>query len=81
MLDIKRIIQNPQLVMTAMKNRNSDVDIEKLLSLDTKRRKIIGESEQLKAKRNSVSAQIPRLIKERGKMFQRLKRKCGKMRS
>ena len=64
MLDIKRIIQNPELVKTAMKNRNSDVDIDKLLSLDAERKAIIGQSEQLKAKRNSVSAQIPRLAKE-----------------
>lgn len=64
MLDIQRIRNNPEEVKEALKKRLFDVDFTELLGWDKKRRSIISESEELKAKRNKVSSQIPRLIKD-----------------
>ena len=64
MLDIKRIRMNPEELKEGMLKRNrTDIDVDKLLALDEKRRAIMTEVEQLKAVRNSVSEQIPKLKK------------------
>ena len=63
MLDIQRIRNNPEEVKEALKKRLVDVDFTELLEWDKKRRNLISESEELKAKKNKVSADIPRLIK------------------
>ena len=62
MLDIKRIRENPEALLTAMKNRRSKgADVSAFLETDAARRKLMVEAEALKARRNSVSAQIPQL--------------------
>jgi seryl-tRNA synthetase len=58
MLDLKYIRENPEVVKTAVINKNESADIDKITKLDEKRREIIGEVERLKAKRNKVSEQI-----------------------
>lgn len=63
MLDIRWIRQNPQGLIEAMKRRGKDVDVARFLSADEQRRKLLGETEALKARRNDVSSQIPRLKK------------------
>jgi len=55
MLDIKFIRENPDIVKTAIKNRNLKLDINEVLNLDTERRKILVEVESLKAERNAIS--------------------------
>ena len=55
MLDIKFIRDNLELVKTAAKNKNREVDWERLLQLDDKRRELIGKSETLRGERNKVS--------------------------
>lgn len=55
MLDIKTIRQNIDLVKTALKNRGTDVDLGVLIDLDARRRTLIQEAEDLKAKRNQFS--------------------------
>lgn len=52
MLDIKFIRDNVELVKTAAKNKNREVNIEKLLELDDKRKKLISEIDMLRAARN-----------------------------
>ncbi len=64
MLDIKRIRENPQALIEAMQNRRSKgADVSAFLEVDSQRRKLLVEVENLKARRNSVSADIPRLKK------------------
>ena len=58
MLDIKYILSNLDEVKGFLKARNSDLNIDVLTELDSKRRKIIGETEDLKAKRNEGSKRI-----------------------
>ena len=64
MLDIKLIIENPSYVKNALKKKGYDVDFTDVIAKDTERRKLLYEIEQLKAKRNKVSSEIPRLKKE-----------------
>ncbi len=66
MLDIQRIRNNPEEVRTALKKRLYDADFTELLSWDQRRRSIIVESEELKAKKNKVSSEIP-MLKKQGK--------------
>ena len=68
MLDIRVIRSNPDRVKQAMKNRNSDMDakIDEILLIDEERRQINAKADQLKAKQNQASKQIPRIRKEGG---------------
>lgn len=66
MLDIQRIRNNPEEVRAALQKRLYEVDFSDLLSWDQKRRSIISESEELKAKKNKVSSEIP-MLKKQGK--------------
>ncbi len=58
MLDMKFIRENPEIVKTAIAKKKTEVDIDKLLALDSTRRDIIHEVEELKGKRNAASANI-----------------------
>ncbi len=55
MLDIKFIRDNLEICKTAAKNKNRDVDWDGLLTLDDKRRELIGTSEKLRAQRNTLT--------------------------
>ncbi len=59
MLDIKRIRQNPQAVVEALKKRNGTYPIQEVLDLDEQRRSILSTVEEKKAERNRVSKEIP----------------------
>lgn len=62
MLDIKLIRQQPDFYKTKLAARGvAETEVDNLLALDTKRRELIVESENLKAKRNEVSDQISQL--------------------
>jgi len=62
MLDLNLIRENPDLVRTALKNRQMDAaPVDKILRLDEKRRSLLTQVEALKAERNAVSKEIGRL--------------------
>jgi len=58
MLDLKFIRENPDLIRSAIENKNENADVDKILEIDDQRRRIISEVEELKALRNKVSEQI-----------------------
>ena len=64
MLDLKFIRENREKVSAAIDHKHEKVDLEKLLLLDEKRRKLIGEADLLKQERNKTSALIPQLKKK-----------------
>lgn len=65
MLDIKVLREDYDHVMEVMKVRGENVgDIDKAIALDEERRKMQYEVQQLKAKKNEVSKQIPMMKKE-----------------
>lgn len=59
MLDIKIIRDNPDLIKQNCKNRLADVDIDKLLKLDSERREVLVKIDDLRSKRNSASKTKP----------------------
>ncbi|MBR6751561.1 MAG: serine--tRNA ligase [Clostridia bacterium] len=63
MLDLNLIRQNPQFVAEALLKKGHVVDFTELLSWDQAKRAKLQEIEALKAKRNKVSAEIPKLKK------------------
>ena len=65
MLDIKRIKEQPEQVveLLARKGKDAKADIARILALDEQRRALVSETDQLKAKQNAVSRQIPAMKK------------------
>ena len=58
MIDIKLVRENPNGVRQGAAAKNVDVDIDAILKLDSERRRLIGESEKLKADQNRASDEI-----------------------
>ncbi len=61
MLDIKFIRQNPQIIKEACRKKQVNVDIDRLLEIDKKRRQTIMAIEQMQAEKNKASKQIANL--------------------
>lgn len=64
MLDIRRIRSNPEEVIKALGKRKGEFPIDKVLELDENRRNILVEVEEMKARQNAGSKEIPKLKKE-----------------
>lgn len=64
MLDIRRIRANKEEVIKALKKRKGEFPIDRLLELDEKRRSILMEVEDMKARQNLASKEVPKLKKE-----------------
>ena len=64
MLKLDYIRNNAEAVKKAIKDRGEKVDIEQLLKLDKEKRKLLGEVETLKHKRNIQSDNIGKLARE-----------------
>ena len=65
MLDIRRIKENPEEIidLLARKGKDARETIERILELDNQRRVLVNETDNLKAKQNAVSKQIPAMKK------------------
>ena len=62
MLDLNLIREQPDLVRTALKNRQMDASpVDDILRLDEKRRSLLTQVETLKAERNVVSKEIGKM--------------------
>ena len=64
MLDIRRIRNNAEEVEKLLKRRDPELSLSKVLELDKERRKKLVEVEEMKAKQNKVSKEVPVLKKE-----------------
>lgn len=64
MLDIKRIRANTDEVKKALAKRRGEYPIDELIELDEKRRSILTKVEEMKAKQNKASKEVPKLKKE-----------------
>ncbi|MFH1824208.1 MAG: serine--tRNA ligase [Candidatus Firestonebacteria bacterium] len=65
MLDLKILRENTDLIKKALKDRNTDLNLEEILSLDNQRKNKIQEIEKLKAKKNKITDEIAILKKEK----------------
>jgi len=59
MLDINFIHQNKEKVLKAAKNKNREINLDKILDLDKKRRKLIAQSQTLREQRNKLTKNKP----------------------
>jgi len=64
MLDIKFIRENQKLVQEAAKKKHVECDIEKLLEVDDKRKKLLGQVEEKRAEQNVANNAIVKAISE-----------------
>lgn len=77
MLDIKRIRNNPEEIVEALKKRRGEYPIQKLLHTDEKRREVIQKVESMKAEQNKLSKQVPQMKKngeDTTELFKNLKK-------
>ena len=58
MLDIKFIRSNPELVKEALRKRRNSLQLDQFLTIDQKRRELLLEAEELKARRNQASTEV-----------------------
>ncbi len=65
MLDLKFIRDNADAVRQSLRDRNSSLDISRLLELDDQRRAVLLEVEELRAQKNRANDEISRLLKEK----------------
>ena len=63
MLDIKILRTEPDKIREALKNRCNDLDITPAIELDAKRRELLVDVEQKKAKQNEITKKIPAMKK------------------
>ncbi|MDO8513467.1 MAG: serine--tRNA ligase [bacterium] len=77
MLDIKFIRENPEKIKENSKNRLAKVDVDKLLALDEKRRRLIQEIDEMRANRNAKSKTkpTPQVITEMKKLGDEISKK------
>ena len=61
MLDINLIRQSPDLVKSAARDKGFDVDVDRLLVVDAKRRQLTTATSGLRERLNGLSAKIPKL--------------------
>ncbi|HOG24533.1 MAG TPA: serine--tRNA ligase, partial [Candidatus Omnitrophota bacterium] len=54
MLDLKFIRENPEIVKKGISAKGVDFDLDALLALDSRRRNLLKEVEELKAQRNET---------------------------
>lgn len=65
MLDIRYVVENTESVKRALAGRNGEFPVDKAVDLELRRREIIKEVEALKARRNSESAKVAQLKREK----------------
>ena len=63
MIDPRIIREKPEIVYESLKKRGVEFDIEALINIDEKRRKLIQETEKMKNVKNELSDEIARLKK------------------
>ncbi|MGH7543170.1 MAG: serine--tRNA ligase [Gemmatimonadota bacterium] len=62
MIDVRMLRNDPDLLREALDKRGETAEVERLISLDVEHRRLLAESERLKAERNATSKEIGRLI-------------------
>jgi seryl-tRNA synthetase len=63
MIDPKMLREKSEVIYEGLKKRGTEINMEKLLAADDKRRILIQESERMKSERNELSNEIARLKK------------------
>lgn len=64
MIDINLLRNNPEYVVKALEKKGYEADFTQFFALDKERKELSASLDNLKARRNKVSAEIPKLKKE-----------------
>jgi len=73
-LDIKFIRENKDLVKAAAEKKRLDFDVEKLITVDEKRRKLLGKVEEMRAEQKVANNEIVKASSdERDKILEKMK--------
>ena len=74
MLDLKFIVENPNVIKDGCRKKRVEVDIDKILRLDEERRTLLQEVDNLRTEQNKVSKEIPqKKDDEKEKLFAEMK--------
>ena len=74
MIDLKHLRENLEIYKKGLTKKHVKVDLETILDIDEKHRTVLQEVENMRAERNEVSEQIPKMEgDERGKKIQEMK--------
>ena len=65
MIDLKLLKDQPDVIRQALQRRGDDLDLDQIIQFDVKRRKGITEIEQLKQERNTLSAKVAELRRQK----------------
>ncbi len=66
MLSIRTIREEDARVRAALQNRGVDLDLDRLIGLDDRRRELLRETEDLRHRRNEASREVGRIKREGG---------------
>lgn len=72
MIDINLLREQPDKVRQNAKNKGYDVDVERILELDTRRRELQTQADEMRAKRNEISVRMKSAVSAGGKPDQEL---------
>ncbi|UCD04685.1 MAG: serine--tRNA ligase [candidate division WOR-3 bacterium] len=61
MIDLKLLRDDPEKIRAALKKRNSDIDLGRIIEMDKKRRACMTDIQEQKSKRNNLSQEIAKL--------------------
>ncbi len=64
MIDLKILQKNPERIKEEVRKRGLSIGVDEMVSLDSRRRSLLVEIEELRAESNKVSQEIPRLSPE-----------------
>ena len=70
MLDLKFIRENHALVRNGAESKGITINLEEIIILDDKRRELIKEGDELRAKRNQASARVGKIKRDGGNITQ-----------
>jgi seryl-tRNA synthetase len=70
MLDLKFIRENHTLVRNGAESKGITINLEEIIILDDKRRELIKEGDELRAKRNQASARVGKIKRDGGNITQ-----------
>ncbi len=64
MIDLKLLRDDPERIRAALKKRNSDIDLDRIIEMEKQRRAGMTEVQELKSKRNALSEEIAKLKRQ-----------------
>ncbi len=64
MIDLRLLRDDPEKIRAALKKRNSDINLDKIIDIDIQRRACMTEIQEQKSKRNTLSQKIAKLKNE-----------------